>query len=140
MKSHSTNYRETFICVAPDCKAMTGVVPPHKNDKISAPHLQYEIISRNPYKYTSDDVLFMVHAAKNDLPSILWREERDLFFSKAQACFRASALTKQYGWGVHYDSEGKMALYGCETEAYKKFMSDTSIHVIPALRSKRESV
>jgi hypothetical protein len=139
MMTHTTNYRDTFICVAPDCKVTNGVVPPQKEDKISAAYLQYEIISRNPYKYTSDDVFFMVHAAKQDLPPVLWESERAKFFSKPQACFRASALAKQYGWGIHSNSDGKVALYGRETEAYQKFMDDSNSAVIPALRSQRQS-
>lgn len=139
MKTHTTNYLDTFICVAPDCKATHAIVPPQKEDKISAAYLQYEIISRNPYKYTSDDVLFMVHAAKQELPTVLWESERATFFTKPQACFRTSALAKQYGWGIHSDSDGKVALYSIETEAYQKFMDASNIAVIPAMRSKRQT-
>ena len=39
---------------------------------------------------------------------------RKQFFSKGQPCFRASPLTKQLGWGVHCDKNGKVALYGIE--------------------------
>ncbi|HEY8403996.1 MAG TPA: DUF6157 family protein [Flavobacteriales bacterium] len=138
MKTHTTNYLNTFICVAPDCKVTTGTVPPQK-DKITAAHLQYELVSRNPYKYTSDDVLFMVHAAKNDLPTVLWEVERAKFFSKPQACFRSSPLSKQYGWGIHCNNDGKIALYGMETEAYQKFLADPTVKVVPALRTQRQT-
>jgi hypothetical protein len=30
-------------------------------------NIQFEIINKNPYKYTSDDVLFQVFVLKNDI-------------------------------------------------------------------------
>ena len=52
---------------------------------------------------------------------------------------RASALPKKYGWGVHFDEQGRMALYGMETDAYREFaaMTDT-LKVLPAMRSSRK--
>ncbi len=137
MKTHTTNYNNTFIAVAVDCKAEKGEVPPTKNNASTAASIQFELISRNPYKYTSDDILFMVHATKNDLPTREWPSEKTVFFSKGQPCLRASPLTKRYGWGVHNNEEGKIAIVGRETDAYDRFMNDKKLKVVSAMKSAR---
>ncbi|MCG8347085.1 MAG: DUF6157 family protein [Chloroflexales bacterium] len=61
---HSTNYTNTFIAVADDCKAAVGAPPPEKQAKTIA-RMHDERIPDNPYRYTSDDVLFAVYAVRN---------------------------------------------------------------------------
>jgi hypothetical protein len=46
-------------------------------------------------------------------------------------------LTKRYGWGVHSDKDGKIALYGCETTEYEKFSNDNSLKIIKAMKSSK---
>lgn len=137
MKVHTTNYEIAFIAIADDCPTSIGEIPPMKGDKKTIAAIQFEILKKNPYKYTSDDVLFQVFAEKNDLTENELVEARKAYFSKGQACFRASPLTKRYGWGVHHNAEGKIAIYGCESEEYEKFMNDDSIKVYKAMRSSR---
>lgn len=99
--------------------------------------MQYDMISKHPYKYTSDDVLFTVYAERNGIKKDKLKEAREAFFSKGQACFRASPLTKRYGWGVHSNAEGKIAIYGCDTQEYKKLQEDKSLKIVKAMRSSR---
>lgn len=87
MGTHTTNYQDTFIEVAADTKAATGTKPPSKNKKTVA-EMQYELIAKNPYQYTSDDILFQVFADRNDLTKNEYKEAREKFFSKGQACLR----------------------------------------------------
>ena len=137
MKVHTTNYETAFIAIAEDCPASTGEVPPIKGDKKSIANIQFDILKKSPYKYTSDDVLFQVFAEKNDLTETELAEARAAYFSKGQACFRASPLTKRYGWGVHHNEEGKIAIYGCESPEYEQLMNDDSIKVYKAMRSSK---
>lgn len=137
MKVHTTNYETAFIAIADDCPANTGEVPPMKGDKKTIANIQFEILKKNPYKYTSDDVLFQVFAEKNDLTEDELAEARAVYFSKGQACFRASPLTKRYGWGVHHNEEGKIAIYSCESPEYEQFMNNDSIKVYKAMRSSK---
>ena len=58
----TTNYSDTFIQVATDSKAKSAIVPVEKGGKETIASLQYKLIVNNPYKYTSDDVLFLVTA------------------------------------------------------------------------------
>ncbi len=137
MKVHTTNYETAFIAIADDCPANTGEVPPMKGDKKTIANIQFEILKKNPYKYTSDDVLFQVFAEKNDLTEDELAEARAVYFSKGQACFRASPLTKRYGWGVHHNEEGKIAIYSCESPEYEQFMNNNTIKIYKAMRSSK---
>lgn len=137
MKTHTTNYKNAFIAIADDCPVDAAEVPPVKGDKKTAANIQFEMVSKHPYKYTSDDVLFQVYAEKNDITESELAEARKEFFSKGQACFRASPLTKRYGWGVHSDENGKIALYACDSPEYEKFLKDKNLEVVKAMKSKR---
>ena len=137
MKIHSTNYFDTFIEVAEDIKAECGTKPPSK-DKKTVAEMQYELIAENPYQYTSDDVFFQVFADRNDLSKTEHPQARAMFFSKGQPCFRVSPLTKTYGFGIHSNSEGKIALYGMETEKYQQFVADAHIKKVKAMKSSRK--
>ncbi|MGV3538786.1 MAG: DUF6157 family protein [Rufibacter sp.] len=133
----TTNYYNTFIAVAEDCPVAAAQIPPQKGDDKTVASLQFDMLQQHPYQYTSDDVLFGVYAAKNGIPAEDFETERQKFFSKGQACFRASPLTKRYGWGVHANEEGKIALYALGSEAYEKLAEDKGLKVVKAMRSKR---
>ena len=137
MKVHTTNYTDTFIEIADDSPATSGEVPPLKGDKKSVANIEFEMVKKHPYKFTSDDVLFRVYAERKDLAESELEKARAEFFSKGQACMRASPLTKRYGWGVHNDKDGKIALVGADTEEYKKLSQDKSLKVVKAMKSSR---
>jgi hypothetical protein len=137
-KMKSTNYFNTFIEIAEDCPATVGEIPPIKGDKKTVANLQFEMLSEHPYEYTSDDVLFSVFATRKEIANKEDRgEQRTVFFSKGQPCFRSSPLTKRYGWGIHSNEEGKIAIYGVESEEYQRFVAEKSIIKKKAMRSKR---
>jgi len=141
----STNYYDTFIAVAIDCPVVEGIEPPRRESP-SIAERTYAMISRHPYEYTSDDVIFAVHADRHDIPERERAAARLSFFAKDQACLRSSALCKRYGWGVHADARGRLALYGVETQSYRDFASGRvaaadgqQITVVTAMRSSRLS-
>ena len=135
-KVHTTNYFDTFIEVSEDTKAICGTKPPTK-DKKTVAEMQYEMISQNPYRYTSDDILFQLFAYRNSLTEAEYNQAREQFFAKGQPCFRASPLTKTCGFGIHSDSNGKVALYGMETDEYQSFLADHKIKKIKAMKSSK---
>lgn len=138
MKLHSTNYYDTFIEIAEDCPVENGTEPLMRGDKQTIANYQFDLLKKNPYKYSSDDIFFKVFAIKKDLMEEELASEREVYFSKGQPCFRVSPLTKKYGWGVHSDADGKVAIYGCETEEYHQFIADKSVKKVKAIRSKRK--
>jgi Family of unknown function (DUF6157) len=137
MKQHTTNYTNTFIAIADDCPTNAGEVPPTKGEVKSIANLQFDMVNKHPYKYSSDDVFFQVFAERNDLTKGELAKAKETFFSKGQPCFRASPLTKRYGWGVHNDKDGKIALFGCETKEYKKMLTDKNLKVVKAMKSSK---
>lgn len=131
------NYYDTFMEVADDCPVTNSEIPQQRGNKKSIPIMQFEMIAKHPYKYTQEDVLFEVFAESHGISEENKSAERKKFFSKGQPCLRSSALGKRYGWGIHYNKEGKVALYAVESDEYKKFMGDKTIKHLKAMRSKR---
>ena len=133
----STNYASTFIQVADDCPVDTAELPPSRGKAPTAAALQFTLISENPYTLTSDEVLFEVHAIRNSITADARTEAREKFFAKDQACLRSSALGKRYGWGIHHDAEGRVALLPRESPEYREVAADSAIKQVKAMRSKR---
>jgi hypothetical protein len=134
------DYVNAFIEVAPDTRATTGTTPPVRGASKSVANLEYELIASEPYVYTHDDVLFAVHAARTraaDTSANAPAVSREEFFGRSHACMRASALPKTYGWGLHFDGEGRVALVGVETDRYRELAGDPSLAHTRAMRSKR---
>ena len=138
------NYVEAFIAIAEDCPVDHGVAPktkPGKKPTIAA--IQYALLADAPYVYTQEDVLFHTHAQiKAIAPEELATRDpalRAAFFAKPQACLRASPLAKQYGWGFHFDADGKVALYPGESGEYRAFADNQlgTLRVMKAFRSRR---
>ncbi|MGH7492255.1 MAG: DUF6157 family protein [bacterium] len=51
-----------------------------------------------------------------------------------QSFFR---ITKRYGWGVHSNADGKVAVYEVGSKEYNKLAYDKSLKHVKAMRSKR---
>jgi hypothetical protein len=133
---HSTNYQDAFIEVADDCKAQLGTEPPEKASKTVA-RLQYEMLRGKPYAYTSDELIFTIHADRNAISARERKKARDEFFSKGQPCLRSSPLAKTYGWGIHFDGKSRVAIYGKESAEYARLKQDKKLTHLKAMKSKR---
>lgn len=136
MPGHTTNYLNTFIAVAEDCPVDAAEIPAPKASP-SVAEMQYNLLEGKPYAYTSDDVLFTVHAERKGIPKSEWKEARLEFFSKGQACMRASPLTKRYGFGVHSDAQGRIALVPLGSAEYARMVKDGGMKQVKGMRSKR---
>lgn len=133
---HSTNYANTFIEIAEDCKTEIGKIPPEKQEKTVA-RMHYEMISEHPYQYTSDEVIFAIYAARNGIGAAELEDKKAEFFSKGQPCLRSSPLGKTYGWGIHYNDESKMAIYPVESVDYARCKDDPTLKHVKAMKSAR---
>ncbi|WP_298378991.1 DUF6157 family protein [uncultured Bradyrhizobium sp.] len=138
---YSTNCFNTLIRVAEDCPAQRGEEPQLRGGQPTVAVLQFRMIAGAPYKYTSDDVVFATSSAGRALDAKAAKKERSLaretFFSRGQACMRASPLGKRFGWGVHADAEGRIALYAVDSKRYQALARDPEIAQTRAMRSKR---
>lgn len=131
---HTTNYFNTLIEISEDSPTRVGRVP-EKPGTVAA--MQYERVAAAPYKLTSDDLIFGIHADRAEIPE----DERDMarsqFFSRGQACLRASPLVKTHGWGVHHDSDGRVALVAAGSNAYAALQADPAVTKVLGMRAKR---
>lgn len=131
---HTTNHFGTLITVSSDCPAAQSVVP-DKPGSIAG--LQYALLSERPYSLSSDDLLFEVHARRNGVSESEREEARAAFFARPRACLRASPLVKTFGWGLHHDAEGRVALVDRNSETYAALLADDNVAKRPGMRSKR---
>ena len=138
MAMHITN---AFVVVADDCPAPRGVAPARKGGKSTVAVLEYELLSAHPYRHTLEDLIFEVHLARSKISDeerqARGDEIRAALFQKPHACMRASPLTKSYGWGAHYDQDGRLAIYPRESPEYARLSKAKSLDVSKAMRNKR---
>jgi hypothetical protein len=125
----TTNLPNSFISVAEDCPVYIAEIPPARDPK-TIPGVEFDTVFSNPYEYTSDDALYEANAKRRGI-------NRQEFFAKKQPDFRLSPLTQRYGWGVHSDENGKIALYAVESVEYEMFANDASLTQLKGNRSKR---
>jgi len=132
---HTTHYTDTLILPAPDTKAVAATAPP--TGKGSVAELQYERLSHEDYAWTSDDLIFEVHCLRKDIPETARAAERERFFAKGQPCLRTSPLAKTYGWALHFDSQGRIALVPMGSERVAELEADPAVTVRHAMKSSR---
>lgn len=135
---HTTNYINTLIEIAEDSNASAGTVPPVKGEKQTIANAQFELLTAHPYQFTSDDIIFGVFAARHGIADEQVDAERARFFAKGQPCLRTSPLAKSYGWGIHSDGEGKVALIAADSVEYQALVADPTVTKVKAMRSKRK--
>jgi len=133
---HTTNYFDTFIAVAEDCPAAASEVPPSQDPPTIAA-LHFDLIAAEPYAKTSDEVIFETYARRRGLSPDERDAARELFFSKGQPCLRSSPLGKRYGWGIHSDPQGRVALVAQGTPEYEELLAAPDVVHTRAMRSRR---
>lgn len=132
------SYKNTLITISEDSKATSAIVPVTRNGKPTIASIEYDLIKNNPYKFTQEDVQFKTYLIKNEIEEENTDELRKQFFSKSMACFRASPLVKNYGWGIHYNDQGKIAIYDVKSEIYNQLLNQDKITKLKGMRSKRK--
>lgn len=138
----NVDYTDTFITVAPDSTATGGVGPAPKGDAPTVASATFDLVSQQPYRYRSSDVIFAVWADRQGIPEDERRGARIEFFEKPRACLRASDLGKKFGWGVHADEHARIAVYPVDSPAYQALTSGRApdgrtVTVKAAMRSRR---
>ena len=135
------SYTNTLVKVATDCPVNKSEIPVARKSAKPAHVIQYELLTQNPYSFGHEELIYEVFIRQKEIPAEILETDAEKIkqelFSKGHPCMRASALTKRYGWGAHYDQEGKIAIYPQESETYQQFMASDAIKKVPAMRSKR---
>lgn len=141
MTGESVDYVDTFITIAPDA---TGQVsePRPRGGKPTVASATWELIHDAPYRHTAGDVIFTVWADRQGVPDADRAAARADYYAVGRPCLRASDLGKRYGWGVHADSHGRLAVYPAGTPEYESLAAGrapdgTAVQVVQAMRSGR---
>lgn len=130
---HTTNYFSTLIMPSPDCLAAKGLVPT-KPGTVAA--LQHQMLADTPFAMTSDDLLWAVDCVRKGRDPAD-RDMRAGFFAKPMACLRASPLVKTYGWALHHDADGRVALVDPGSSAFAVLLEDADLTRLAGMRSAR---
>ncbi len=135
------SYSNVFIKVSEDCPASRSEVPAAKKEALPAHVIQYELLTRHPYQYGHEDLVYEVYVRQKGIAAEVLAtdaaEVREALFSKGHPCLRASSLTKRYGFGAHYNEAGKIALYPVESHEYQAFIQNDAVRKLPAMRNKK---
>jgi hypothetical protein len=136
------NYYSAFIAVASDSSATAGTAPVTSATRLTVATVQFELLSEQPYRFTSEDVIFASSwegRARADRFEPAWTLAQEQFFGRPRACLRASPLPKQYGWGLHFNAEGGIALVGVGTAEYERLLADRGLRQLRAMGTKRRT-
>ena len=131
------NYYDTLIEIAADCPVSAAYVPQARGGKKTKPAVEYELLAKHPYTYTEEDIAFEVYAVLHEIPKASRPREREKFLSKGHPHLRVSALPKRFGWGIHNNTEGKIALVAVESPEYRRLLRDPGTTKVKAFRSTR---
>lgn len=129
------NYFDTLIAIADDCPVNEAIEPPRKAEKPTIAAEQFRLLADRPYQLTSEDIIFEVHADKQGIPADDRPAARAAYYSTPRACLRTSPLAKKFGWGLHSDAEGKLALVPVNSDRYRELLADPDTKTVKAMRS-----
>lgn len=134
------NYYSTFIAVADDCPVGVAEEPPGRGAKPTAAQIHLAMAGDQDYVHTQEQILFRAHLNAKGLDPAehpeggpRWQE----FFAQGQPCLRTSALAKRYGWGFHFDDQGRVRAVPVESVEYHQASHDDSLRQLTAMRSTR---
>ena len=112
--------------VAEDSKVQIAIEPPQRRAKKMIARIAYEVYRDNPYRYTEEQFHHEVHVVRRKMQG-LKIESYDI---------KRSPLLKEYGWGIHRNKEGKLALIPMESEKYRELQN--TIKTAKAYNTRRK--
>jgi len=133
---------ESLITVAEDCPARAGVVPSGWRGALTVAQVQHDLLARDPFRFTEDDVLFESWLRRQEFPdgppdAAHVRTLREVFLAKQRPCLRASPLPMRFGWGLAFDGEGRVALCAVDSPDYRELTApDSGVRLLKSFRSR----
>ncbi|HIF9058194.1 TPA: DUF6157 family protein [Photobacterium damselae] len=104
---------EQLILISQDSPTKEAIIP-EKGDSVA--RIAYEVLSENPYLFTESEFQHEVHVMRRNRP--------DLKINKYS--IKRSPLLKKLGWGIHKNSNGKMALIPADSDEYRNLSEKIS--------------
>lgn len=118
---------EKLITKSPDSKIKRAIHPANKRAHQTITQIYFEELIRNPYGFTEEELRHRVH--------VELRKRRDLKLKSYS--IKRSELLKKYGWGLHVDSAGRLALVGCDGKRYKELTRNPRVLKISGYRTRK---
>ena len=106
----SRPYREELIEVAEDCPVDHAVEPPNDRPNRTRARIAYEILSEHPYQYTEIEFFHELDVVRRNKPNAKIESYQ----------IKRSPLVQTYGWGIHRNQQGKLALVAMESDRYRE--------------------
>jgi Family of unknown function (DUF6157) len=99
--------------------------------------LEHALLIEAPYQYTCEELILNVHRYHKSIDDTELDAFKSFLFAKSHPCMRLSMLTKRWGWGVHYNELGRLAIYVAETQEYHHLSTRSGLRVLAASPSSR---
>ena len=122
----STSAREELIEIAADSRVMRSKEPNDGGNEKTVARISYEVLSENPYKFSEREFYHEVHVVRRKRP--------DLKIDSYK--IQRLALVKEFGWGIHRNSDEKLALVAYESERYKELLANPLVKRTKASRNQ----
>ncbi|MFC1805592.1 DUF6157 family protein [Planctomycetota bacterium] len=106
----SRPYREELIEVAEDCPVDHAVEPPDDRPNKTRARIAYEMLSEHPYQYTEIEFFHELDVVRRCKPNAKIRSYQ----------IKRFPLVQKYGWGIHRNQQGKLALVAMESDRYRE--------------------
>lgn len=107
--------QERLVEIAEDCPVEQAVEPPNKEKK-TIPRIEYETLIENPYAFTEREFFHEVNAVRRNKAGL----------KLESYLIQRSLLPRSYGWGIHINGQGKLALVAMESSRYKELQEAVS--------------
>jgi hypothetical protein len=117
--------KEELIEVSEDSPVKFSVEPPDNSPNKTIARVSYEVLIENPYKYTEREFYYEVHVVRRNMSHL----KHDKYNIKRLL------LVKDYGWGIHRNEHGKIALVAMESPRYKELQQ--SIKTVNGFRKNK---
>ncbi len=125
-KNRPRMIQEELIEVAEDYQGKYAQEPPDGPHK-TIPRYEYELLIADPYKYTERELFEQVHVVQRNRPHL----KIDSYNIKR------SPLVQSFGWGIHRNPEGKLALVALESNRYKELQGSKSVTCTKSYRKNK---
>lgn len=122
----STSPLEELIEVAADSSATRSEEPHDGGTAKTIARISYEVLTESPYKFSEREFYHEVHVVRRKRPDLRIKNYN----------IKRSPLVKNYGWGIHRNSDGKLALIARESNRYEDLFANPLVKKTKAYRNR----
>ena len=108
----------TLITIA-ESSSNRSISVESKNGTPTVASTLFEVLKNHPYEFKQSELFYEVHVSR------LKKDPEQLKLASYK--LQRSELCSLYGWGIHGDKTGKLALVPCDTKFYELLFNDTGI-------------